>query len=58
MIISVVGVLANAGAVIIGRNANREGSISSRGVTFISMGFGDRTAAPMNFIIRVEGGET
>jgi drug/metabolite transporter (DMT)-like permease len=38
--VSLVGILANAGAVILGRNVNREGIISPLVVTFISMGFG------------------
>jgi len=40
VIASLVGILANAGAVIFGRNINRTGHISPLIVTFISMGFG------------------
>jgi drug/metabolite transporter (DMT)-like permease len=40
VLVSLVGILANAGAVILGRNVNREGIISPLVVTFISMGFG------------------
>ena len=40
VIASLVGILANAGAVIFGRNINRTEHISPLIVTFISMGFG------------------
>jgi drug/metabolite transporter (DMT)-like permease len=40
VIVSLIGILANAGAVIFGRNLNRAGNISPLLVTFISMGFG------------------
>jgi drug/metabolite transporter (DMT)-like permease len=40
VIVSLVGILANAGAGIFGRNLNRAGKISPLVVTFISMGFG------------------
>lgn len=40
VIVSIVGILANAGAVIFGRHLNRAGNISPLLVTFISMGFG------------------
>jgi drug/metabolite transporter (DMT)-like permease len=40
VVVSLVGILANAGATIFGRNINRAGNISPVIVTFISMGFG------------------
>lgn len=43
VIVSFVGILANAGAVILGRDLNREGHILPLVVTFVSMGFGSIT---------------
>lgn len=40
VLVSLIGVLSNAGASILGRSVNREESISPLVVTFISMGFG------------------
>jgi drug/metabolite transporter (DMT)-like permease len=40
VVVALVGILANAGAVIFGRNLNRAGNISPVVVTVISMGFG------------------
>ncbi len=40
VLVSLVGILANAGAVILGRDINRAASISPLIVTFISMGIG------------------